>query len=78
MIKDWEKLYDQLSNIHQAAAAANELGYWGNYLDGGTIKNPNWENEMVSYINKLCGSSNWPEIVKLSYEEGLNEGYWDT
>ena len=25
MIKDWEKLYDQLSNIHQAAAA-NELG----------------------------------------------------
>lgn len=29
MIKNWEKLYDQLSNIHQAASAANELGYWG-------------------------------------------------
>lgn len=78
MTEEFKKLFDQLANIHQAADAAYDLGYWSNYLDGATITNPNWESEMVSYINKLCGTSNWPELVQLSYEEGLNEGYWDT
>lgn len=78
MVKNWVKLFDQLANIHQAADAAYDLGYWSNYIDGGTITNPNWEEEMVNHINKLCGSSNWPDLVKLSYKEGLAQGYWDT
>jgi hypothetical protein len=86
MMTEWfKRLYDkgerEIRNLEEAKSLAWTLGYDLNYLDGGTIGNPDYDDQMFNRICELVGKTSdgeWPKEVKEAYDDGKYQGWLDT